>query len=250
MLKRSLRALSLAAVLGCACVLLGCSPANTAPPTSAEIESVGILAFQGGKASALAQLKRWAQAGLPVAQRELGLTYSKRIETWQQATHWLQHASAAGDAEAQFTLGNAFLMGQLGLAVDQAQAWTWFERAAKQGDGKSSFMLARMASHGQGVPQDEELSVRWLQEASKQENAQAMYQLSVAYANGSGVPRNVMQARYWLNMSAEHDYSIAVQALAMELDGLGGNLSPFAERSRNLFKEAKDHRLMRWNTHL
>jgi hypothetical protein len=57
-----------------------------------------------------------------------------------------------------------------------------------------------------------------------------------------------MQSRYWLTMSAEHDYAIAVQALAMQLDNLGGPNSPWTERSRHLFKEASDHRLMRWNT--
>jgi TPR repeat protein len=162
---------------------------------------------------------------------------------------WLKKAAIAGDAPAQFELAKALHEGKMGLAQDLAQAWKWFELAAKQGDGKASFMLARMAAHGQGVPRDLELSVQWLQEGSHQRNAQAMYQLSAAYANGEGIPRNMMQARYWLNMSAEHDYNVAVQALAMELDGLGGQDSPFAERSRQLFKEARDHRLMRWNTH-
>jgi hypothetical protein len=51
-------------------------------------------------------------------------------------------------------------------------------------------------------------------------------------------------------MSAEYDYKIAMQALALELDGLGGYDSPFSQRSRQLLKEANDHRLMRWNTSL
>jgi hypothetical protein len=249
LLKQGLRRFANAAVLGGACILVACSLTESVPPTNAEIESVGILAIQGGKHSAVVQLTRWADAGLPVAQRELGLNFIQRAETWPQAVQLLTKSALAGDAEAQFVLANAFLAGQYGLAVDHLSAWTWLERAARQGDGKASFMLARMASHGQGVTADEVVSVQWLQEASKQKNAQAMYQLSVAYATGNGIHRNAMQARYWLNLSAEYDYSIAVQALALELDGLGGSQSPFAERSRNLLKEAKDHRLMRWNTH-
>ncbi len=230
--------------------LLGaCQPQPRLHPTSAQIESVGILALQGKNQSAIEQLERWAYESLPVAQRELALAYASRADMHAQAVPWLQKAATAGDAQAQFELAKALHEGRLGLAQDFAQAWKWFELAAKQGVGKASFMLARMAAHGQGVPKDLELSVQWLQEGSRQRNAQAMYQLSVAYANGEGIPRNMMQARYWLNMSAEHDYNVAVQALAMELDGLGGQDSPFAERSRQLFKEARDHRLMRWNTH-
>jgi uncharacterized protein len=231
-------------------LLSACEPQPRVHLTSAEIESIGILASQANKKSAINQLERWANDGLPVAQRELALAYASRTERRAQAVQWLQKAATAGDAQAQFELAKALHEGKMGFAQDWAQAWKWFELAAKQGDGKASFMLARMAAHGQGLPRDPELSVKWLQEGSRQRNAQAMYQLSVAYANGDGIPRNMMQARYWLNMSAEHDYNVAVQALAMELDGLGGQDSPFAERSRQLFKEASDHRLMRWNTHL
>jgi TPR repeat protein len=227
-----------------------CSPTSEAIPSSAQIESVGILAYQANQRSAIEQLRRWAKNGQPVAARELGLTYAKHVQTYPEAVQWLEMASVAGDSQAQFALAKANYESQLGLAKNFAKAWKWFELSANQGDGKASFMLARMASHGEGVPKDEDLAVQWLQTASKQKNAQAMYQLSVAYSSGNGIARNVMMGRYWLNLSAEYDYSIAIQALAMELDGLGGVNSPFAERSRQLFKEASDHRLMRWNTHL
>ena len=234
--------------------LLGaCAPAEQLPTSSADIESVGILALQANKQSAVDQLLKWADLGYPVAQRELGLVYARYPETANpqaSAAVWLQKAAVAGDREAQTVLAQAFHGGTLGLKRDDIQAWKWFTAASLQGDGQASFMLARMVSHGQGTVQDMGQSAHWLQIAAKQKNAQAMYQLSVAYRNGDGIPQNAMLARYWLNMSAEHDYNIAIQALAMELDGLGGENSPYAERSRHLFKEASDHRLMRWNTHL
>src|ERR1035437_4769460 len=42
--------------------------------------------------------------------------------------------------------------GKMGFTQDLAKSWKWFELAAKQGDGKASFMLARMVAPGQGVP--------------------------------------------------------------------------------------------------
>lgn len=111
-------------------------------PTSAQIESVGILALQGKNQSAINQLERWANDGLPVAQRELALAYVSRTEKRAQAVQWLQKAATAGDAKAQFELEKVLHEGKMGFAQDWAQAWKWFELAAKQGDGKASFMLA------------------------------------------------------------------------------------------------------------
>jgi TPR repeat protein len=74
--------------------------------------------------------------------------------------------------------------------------------------------------------------------------------LSVAYAQGDGLPRDKEKSRYWLTMSADYDYKIAMQALALELDGVGGQDSSASQRSKLLMKEASDHRLMNWNTSL
>ncbi len=236
-------------VLSVCAGLLGCQPQYPIPATTAEIETVGILALQARQPEALAKLTQWAQSGSALAQRELGLALSDRPETVGQAVTYLQQAARAGDALAQFTLAQALHDGKLGLAMDDAHAWKWYERSAAQGNGKASFMMARMASHGQGVAQDAKLCAQWLQKASEQGHAQAMYQLSVAYENGDGVPVDLALARYWLSLSAELDYPIAVQALAMQLDGQGGPHSAESEQARLLMKEANDHRLMGWNTH-
>ena len=109
-------------------------------------------------------------------------------------------------------------------------------------------MLARMASHGFGVPQNTELAAKWLQQASAQQNAQAMYQLSVAFEQGDGLPRDADKAKHWLEMAAELDDPIAVQALALRLDGQGGPNLAASVQSRHLLKEASDHRRMNWNS--
>jgi uncharacterized protein len=222
----------------------------SSPVTSAEIESVGILAVQARQPQALAQLEAWAQSGLVVAQRELGLAEALNSDRWLQACQWLQKAADAGDREAQFELANAYLYAKLGLPKNDPQAWIYYEKAASQGDDKASFMLARMAGHGWGVTQSATLSAHWLTLSSHLGNPQAMYELSVAYAQGDGVPQDQAQARYWLEQSADHDYKIAMQALALELEAQGRQDARASERSKVLLKEASDHRLMHWNTSL
>lgn len=231
-------------------VLNACVEHPTEPLTSAQIESVGILAIQAKKPEAIAQLSTWAKEGHVVAQRELGLALSLSTENWPQAVNWLQKAADGGDREAQFELANAYLYAKLGLRQDYKQAWLFYEKAAVQGEGKASFLLARMARHGWGVTENAELSAHWLLESSRQENAQAMYELSVAYAQGDGLPKDPVQARYWLNMSADYDYKIAMQALALELEGQSHQDSSAKQKSQILMKEAADHRLMNWNTNL
>jgi TPR repeat protein len=228
-------------------LLCACAAQEDRLPNSSEIESTGMLALQAHQPAAIDTLERWAYRGLPVAQRELGLVRAQTPLTQAQAVTWLQMAAKGGDAKAQFHLAKALHEGRLGLPQDFAQAWVWFEAAAKQNDRQASFMLARMAKYGQGVAASPELSVYWLQESSQQGNPQAMFLLSNAYAEGDGVSRNTMLARHWLTKSADGDYGVAIQALALELDGLGGPDTVFAKHSRDLLKEAKDHRLMRWN---
>jgi hypothetical protein len=53
-------------------------------------------------------------------------------------------------------------------------------------------------------------------------------------------------------MSADYNYTIAMPALALalKLDGVGGQDSSTSQRSKLLMKEASDHQLMNWNTNL
>lgn len=227
-------------------LLNACTPAVTIPGT-AEIESAGMKALHAQSPSALDALNKWAQAGSPVAQRELGLAYSITPAHFNDALLWLEKAAQGGDDQAQFQLAEAHYKERLGLKQNYAQAWKWYEAAAKNKNGKASFMLARMAKYGQGVTQDVAGSVEWLKIASQQGNAQAMFLLSNAYAAGEGVAQDTLQARKWLEESAELDYPVAIQALAMELETGSPQVEKDSLKARHLIKEASDERLMRWN---
>lgn len=229
--------------------LSACTQTQGMGPDNARIESVGLLALHGRQASAIDQLRVWAVAGRPVAQRELALALASIPEQSTQAGAWMQNAAAANDAEAQFQLGQAFYQGGLGFQVDYGQAWSWYERAAITGNAKASFMLARMAKYGEGVPRDLKRSAKWLLEASVQGNAQAMFLLSNAYAAGEGIEPNQQLARDWLERSAAGDFPVAIQALAMSLETGEQHGERDPVRARHLIKEATDERSMRWNNY-
>ncbi|MFZ6730561.1 tetratricopeptide repeat protein [Undibacterium sp. Ji42W] len=231
-----------------ASILLACSLCACAPvPTTAEIESAGIQALHAQLPSAIASLKKWANTGNAVAQRELGLAYAIKPEQQSLALLWVERAASNGDGEAQFQLAEAYYKNRLGLAKNEQQAWKWYGAAANNGHGKASFMLARMAKYGQGAPQNLAISVKWLEKASEQGNAQAMFLLSNAYAAGEGVKPDQALARKWLEESAELEYPVAIQALAMELESGSKHVEKDPLKARHLIKEASDERLMRWN---
>jgi TPR repeat protein len=79
----------------------------------------------------------------------------------------LQELAPAGNAEAQFMLGDMYRWGDLG-AANFEKALYWYQRAAKQGNVDAMLGLAGMYGHGQGVPQDKVASYRWLVLASSQ----------------------------------------------------------------------------------
>ncbi len=225
----------------------GCGSPGGDHPSSAQIESASLAALQGQQAAALQDLQRWAQSGLPVAQRELGLVYAGTATTQGQAVEWMTRAAQAGDKAAQTELAQAHYDGKWGLAANPSKAWPWFEAAAHQGEGRASFMLARMAKYGQGVPADLSLSVHWLQTSSEQGNVQAMFLLSNAYAAGEGVLRDADLSKQWLERSAAGDFPVAIQALAMAMEGQGRTNPEAVTEARHLLKEATDERRMAWN---
>lgn len=233
-----------------ACIALMACTQVAAPPSSAQIESAGMLAQGTHQTAAIAQLTAWAGQGSPVAQRELALTYLNWPGHEADAQSWMLSAAKGGDAESQFILAEALFKGTCGFQADHAQAWAWYEKAALQGNGKAGFMLARMAKYGDGTTQSLQQSTHWLIESSKAGNAQAMFLLSNAYSAGDGVARDEAKAREWLEKSAAGDYPVAIQALALSLDGRDAKSADQgaadATRARLLLKEASDERLMHW----
>lgn len=228
-------------------VLPSCSQKIAITPTIAEIESVGLTALHGQDTASVQQLLKWAEHGNSVAERELGLVYATVPQKQAEAAYWLEQGAKAGDNEAEFAFAEVLYKGRLSLKADPQRAWYWYELSANKGHAKASFMLARMAKYGEGVPKNLSLSVEWLQKASDQGSAQAMFLLSNAYASGEGVRADQIKSHEWLERAAEADYPVAIQALAMELDQGGRHHGDDALRSRHLIKEASDERLLRWN---
>jgi TPR repeat protein len=116
--------------------------------------------------------------------------YRTAINEWRPAAN-------AGDADAQFNLGQAYTLGR-GVPVDIAVAEGWFRKAALQGH------LAAQAKYGlvlfdQGKRSD---AAPWLEKAALHGEPRAQLVLGTMLFNGDGVAKDWPRAYAWMVRAA------------------------------------------------
>ena len=72
----------------------------------------------------------------------------------------LVRKAEAGDAEAQYNLGQCYENGQVGIK-DNKEAVKWYTKSAEQGYAKTAFALSRCYEDGKGVPRDKNEAKKW-----------------------------------------------------------------------------------------
>ena len=108
----------------------------------------------------------------------------------------------AGDAEAQYEVGNAYNYGDKAQR-DYAQAHIWYRKGAEQGNADSQFQLGGLYRFGHGVPQDAVLAFDWAKKAAVQGDIDAEFFISMCYSEGWGIGRNKGESLFWLRKAAE-----------------------------------------------
>jgi TPR repeat protein len=74
----------------------------------------------------------------------------------------LRERAAAGDAEAQFSLGKNYEAGRSGLKKNYAEAASWYRKSAVQGNAYAQASLGILYHSGKGLPRDDVQSEMWL----------------------------------------------------------------------------------------
>jgi TPR repeat protein len=112
-----------------------------------------------------------------------------------------------GDAEAQYSLGVLYHLGQ-GVPQDYAQAFGWYRKATAQGFAAAQYQLGNMYFAGTGVPQDYAAAMSWYRKAAAQQVPYAQRAIGFMYENGLGVPANYDEAMRWYSMAGESEGNI------------------------------------------
>ena len=108
--------------------------------------------------------------------------YRRAIEEWREP-------AVAGDADAQFNLGQAYKLGR-GVPLDPQMAESWFGKAARQGHAQAedNYALALF----QGGRRAEALP--WLAKSTARDEPRTELVLGTMLFNGDGVPRDYVRA--------------------------------------------------------
>lgn len=120
----------------------------------------------------------------------------------------------AGDAAAQFYLGNMYFMGD-GLPQDYAEAVRLYRLAADQGMAQAQTRLGFLYDQGEFVSLDDTEAVRWYRLAADQGYASAHTLLGLMYLNGEGVRQDYIAAHMWHNIGCALGSQIGCEAREM-----------------------------------
>ena len=141
------------------------------------------------------------------------------IEAWQTADYsgavaiWRPLADA-GDADAQFNLGQAYRLGR-GVPIDLSVAKVFFERAARSGHLDASttlgLLLFQNGEQAQGL--------KWLRQAADQGEPRALLVYGTALYNGDGVTQDKVLGYAFVSRAAAQGLGPAKDTLA-QLDQL------------------------------
>jgi uncharacterized protein len=130
---------------------------------------------------------------------ELGRAYAAAGQM-PAAIAAFRKAADKGSTAAMVELGTLFAVGN-GVAKDDAQAHSLFERAAAAGNPRAVASLATLGATS-GQPIDPAQQRAMLTTAAMANSADAQFQLGLMYANGVGGPKDDVAARSWFEKAA------------------------------------------------
>ena len=135
------------------------------------------------------------------------------VDAWQQGDYtraiaeW-RPAAAAGDADAQFNLGQAYKLGR-GVPVDLPIAMEWFRKAATQGHQRASDNLGLLLFQ-QGRRDD---AMPYIRKAADRGEPRAQYILGTAMFNGDLAPKDWVMAYALMTRAAAAGLEQATNSL-------------------------------------
>jgi len=138
---------------------------------------------------------------------------------------WYRRAAEQGEADAQFSLGLSYDIGQ-GVPQNYSEAAKWYRRAAEQGHAKAQFNLGLSYDRAKGVPQSHSEAAKWYRRAAEQGHAKAQKWLGSMYALGQGVPQDLALAHMWYNLAASQQSGQEAEDTRRERDIVAHRLTP------------------------
>jgi TPR repeat protein len=130
-------------------------------------------------------------------------------ESPQHAAAWARVLALEGMSQAQVCYGRMLLEGT-GTIEDKDGAYTWFKRAAEQGDLDGLNMTGRCLENGWGTSTDVSAAADAYRQAADAGHAWAQYNLGHLYLDGIGVAQDFGLAYGYYRRAAEQQHERAM----------------------------------------
>lgn len=176
------------------------------------------LAFHWGvgmKMGYLVGIAAMAMMATPaIAQAQEGGAVKQGVDAWSRgdfksAVEKWRPLAVAGDADAQFNLGQAYKLGR-GVSTDLPTAIEWFRKAAVQGHAQA------IDNYGLALFQDGKKSeaLPWLERSAARDEKRAQLVLGTMLFNGDGVAKDWVRAYALVTRSSQQTLPQASQTLS------------------------------------
>lgn len=136
---------------------------------------LGLLYRDGiGVPKDLTRAMRWLQVAGVAGHEKAQTAYAElhRAQLLRESGN-LRAAAKGGDATAQYTLGQHYLVGKAPLVVNPAQAVVWLTRAAERQHADAQYEIGTFYRDGTHVARDPVLARKWLAKAAAQGHVKA-----------------------------------------------------------------------------
>jgi hypothetical protein len=90
------------------------------------------------------------------------------------------------------------------VTEDDAQAASWYRKAADQGSASGQNMLGMMYELGRGVPKDYGQAMRLFRKSADQGDSSGQMLVGSMYRDGLGVPVDYAQAKVWYTKAGDN----------------------------------------------
>lgn len=137
-----------------------------------------------------------------------------KINSAKENLQTLIAKAETGSADAQYSLGQAYLDGEL-TKQDYEQAVLWFQKSAEQNNAKAQLELANLYYFGSGVPENKNTAVVLIKRAAESGNADAQNKLGVFYGQGVVVKKDTEEERIWYKKAADQGNVIAIRNIGI-----------------------------------
>jgi hypothetical protein len=114
----------------------------------------------------------------------------------------IRQAADAGDAGAQFKLGEALLLDPSHGPENSANALRWLQLSAENGNTEAMIVLGRLFRSGVGILQNFGQASKWIQTAAASGNPEGMLELGRLYRDGVGMDKDLVMAYVWFNRAS------------------------------------------------